>query len=141
MLFRSSALDANVSVGTLSLRGEIAAARVDVPESLAEVFGSKQWGAHLDAAIPVWRPKIVGLRNGVLNAALRAEYVDYNAGTFRTTSRPIRDDVRALVPGFTFRPVTGTVFKVNYRRQWTRDLLGNATSRLGGYQVGMATYF
>ena len=47
----------------------------------------------------------------------------------------------ALVPGLTFHPVAGTVFKVNYRRQWTRDLLGNATSRLGGYQVGMATYF
>ena len=136
-----SAFDANVSVGTLSLRGEIAAARVDVPESLAEVFGSKQWGAHLDAAIPVWRPKILGLRNAVLNAALRAEYVDYNTGTFRTTARPIRDDVFALVPGLTFHPVAGTVFKVNYRRQWTRDLLGNATSRLGGYQVGMATYF
>ena len=136
-----SAFDANVSVGTLSLRGEIAAARVDVPESLAEVFGSKQWGAHLDAAIPVWRPKILGLRNAVLNAALRAEYVDYNTGTFRTTARPIRDDVLALVPGLTFHPVAGTVFKVNYRRQWTRDLLGNATSRLGGYQVGMATYF
>lgn len=136
-----SAFDANVSVGTLSLRGEIAAARVDVPESLAEVFGSKQWGAHLDAAIPVWRPKILGLRNAVLNGALRAEYVDYNTGTFRTTARPIRDDVFALVPGLTFHPVAGTVFKVNYRRQWTRDLLGNATSRLGGYQVGMATYF
>ena len=136
-----SAFDANVAVGALSLRGEIAAARVDVPESLAEIFGSRQWGAHLDAAIPVWRPRVLGLRNAVVNAALRAEYVDYNTGTFRTTARPIRDDVLALVPGLTFHPVAGTVFKVNYRRQWTRDLLGNATARLGGYQVGMATYF
>jgi hypothetical protein len=33
------------------------------------------------------------------------------------------------------------VFKVNYRRHWTRDLLGNPAARLGGYQVGVATYF
>lgn len=136
-----SALDVGVSVGALSLRGEVAVARIDVPESLAEVFGDRQWGAHLDAVVPVWRPRVLGLRNATVNAALRVEYVDYNVGTFRSTARAIRDDVFALVPGLSFRPVAGTVFKVNYRRHWTRDLLGNATARLGGYQVGMATYF
>ncbi len=136
-----AALDAAVAVGALALRGEIAVARIDVPVSLAEVFGNRQWGAHLDAVIPVWRPRVSGLRNATVNAALRVEYVDYNVGTFSSTTRPIRDDVFALVPGLSFRPASGTVFKVNYRRHWTRDLLGNATARLGGYQVGMATYF
>ncbi|MEQ1693338.1 MAG: hypothetical protein ABMA00_18750, partial [Gemmatimonas sp.] len=136
-----SALDVAVSIGTLTLRGEAAMARIDVPESLAELFGNRQWGAHLDAVIPVWRPRVLGLRNATLNAALRVEYVDYNVGTFRSTALPIRDDVFALAPGVTFRPTSGTVFKLNYRRQWTRDLLGNAAGRLGGYQAGMATYF
>ena len=71
----------------------------------------------------------------------RVEYVDYNVGSFSSTGRAIRDDVFALVPGLSFRPTAGTVFKANYRRHWTRDLLGNPTARLGGYQVGVATYF
>ena len=90
---------------------------------------------------PVWRPRLFGMREAVVSAGARAEYVDFNVGAFSSTNRPIRDDVVAVVPGLTFRPVPGTVFKLNYRRQWTRDLLGNPAARLGGYQVGVATYF
>jgi hypothetical protein len=84
---------------------------------------------------------VLGVRSATVNAALRVEYVDYHVGTFSATGRTIRDDVFALVPGLSFRPTAGTVFKANYRRHWTRDLLGNPTARLGGYQIGIATYF
>jgi hypothetical protein len=136
-----AALDMATAVGPLTLRGELARVRVEVPDDLAELFGERQWGAHLDAVIPIWRPRFLGLRGATVNAGLRVEYVDYNVGTFGSTSRPIRDDVFAVVPGLSFRPTAGTVFKANYRRHWTRDLLGNPTARLGGYQVGVATYF
>lgn len=136
-----SALDVTTSLGPLSLRGELAAVRLETPPSLSELFGERQWGAHLDATLPVWRPRLFGLRDAVVSAAFRSEFVDYNVGTFASTGRAIRDDVLAFVPGVTFRPVPGTVFKFNYRRQWTRDLLGNPAARLGGYQVGVATYF
>jgi len=136
-----AALDAGVSVGSLALRGEVAVTRIDLPESLIELFGARQWGAHVDAVMPVWRLNAPGLRNATVSAALRVEYVDYNVGTFSSTARLIRDDVLAVVPGLSFRPAAGTVFKLNYRRQWSRDLLGNATARMGGYQVGIATYF
>lgn len=136
-----AALDLATSLGPLALRGEFATVRVGVPESLAEVFGDQQRGVHFDAVLPVWRPRVAGLRNAVVNAALRLEYVDYNVGTFQSTGGPIRDDVRAIVPGISFRPTSGTVFKANYRREWSRDLVGNPTVRRGGWQVGFATYF
>lgn len=140
-----AALDVATAVGPLTLRGEAARVRVDVPDDLGELFGERQWGAHLDAVVPVWRPRVLarllGLRGATVNAGLRVEYVDYNGGRFRATGRPIRDHVFALVPGLSFRPTAGTVFKANYRRHWTRDLLGNPAARMGGYQVGMATYF
>lgn len=136
-----AALDVSTTLGPLALRGEFASVRVGVPDDLAEVFGDRQVGAHLDAVMPVWRPRVVGLRNAVVNAALRLEYVDYNVGRFTSTGGPIRDDVRAIVPGLSFRPTSGTVFKANYRREWSRDLVGNPTVRRGGWQVGFATYF
>ena len=114
----------------------MATSRVDVPDDLTELFAERQWGAFVDAVAPVWYPRVLGLRGATVNAALRVEYVDYNVGSFVSTGLPIRDDVFAVVPGVSFRPIAGTVFKANYRRQWTRDLLGNPTARLGGYQFG-----
>ena len=76
-----------------------------------------------------------------VSLALRLEHVDYNVGTFRSTGGAIHDEVTAVVPGLSVRPTPGTVLKVNYRRQWSRDLVGNPIARLGGYQVGFATYF
>ncbi len=136
-----TALDAAVAVGPMTLRGEAAMTRVAVPASLIEVFGSRQHGAHVDAVVPIWKPRVAGIRGAVVNAALRLEYIDYNVGTFESTGDPIRDDVRAIVPGLSFRPSASTVFKANYRREWHRDLLGNPTVRRAGWQVGFATYF
>lgn len=138
------AVDFGTAVRAVSVRGEVAATRVNVPDDLAELFGDRQWGAHVDVVAPVWRPGFLrrfGLRNAVFNGALRLEHVDYNRGTFRSTGQRIRDEVTAVVPGLSFRPTPGTVFKANYRRHWTRDLLGNPVAMMGGYQVGFATYF
>lgn len=137
---RVTAIDFNSAIGAMTLRGELASARIDVPGNLTEVFGARQWGAHLDAVVAVWKPQFLGLRTS-LNAGVRVEYVDYNVGTFSSTGGSIRDDIVAVVPGISFRPTSGTVFKANYRRQRTRDLLGNPAARSGGYQVGIATYF
>ena len=136
-----TALDVATTVGPLTVRGEAALVQVAVPASLLEVFGSRQHGVHVDAVLPIWKPRVAGMRGAAVNAALRLEYVDYNVGTFRSTGDPIRDDVRAIVPGLSFRPSASTVFKANYRREWHRDLLGNPTVRRGGWQVGFATYF
>jgi hypothetical protein len=136
-----SAVDVATSIGRFSLRGEAALVHLDVPQALAGLYGSRQFGAHLDASVPLWRPRFFGLRESVLGAALRTEYVDYNGGTLRATGKAARDEVFAVVPGLVYRPVPGTAFKFNYRRQWSWDLIGNAAARLGGYQIGVATYF
>jgi hypothetical protein len=136
-----AAVDLSTVLGPLSVRGEVAQAWIDVPPTLAELFGQRQWGGHLDLVLPVLRRRMLGMRDATVNAALRLEHVDYNIGRFSSTGRPIRDEVTAIVPGVSFRPTANTVFKANYRRQRMRDVLGNPAARLGGYQVGFATYF
>ena len=84
---------------------------------------------------------MLGLPRATVNAALRLEHIDYNVGRFSTTGRSIGDEVTAIVPGVSFRPAPNTVFKANYRWQRSRDVLRNDPARLGGYQVGFATYF
>jgi len=136
-----SALDFGASVGPTVVRAEVAYASIDVPSSLAELFGDKQWGGHLDIVVPVWHPRMLGYESAVVSAALRIEKVDYNVGSFSSTGEPIRDDVTALVPGVSFRPTSGTVFRANYRYHWARDFAGNPTVRTAGFQLGLATYF
>ena len=136
-----AAVDVTTAIGPLSLRGEATRVWVDVPPSLGEIFGGEQRGVHLDAVLPVLRRRMFGLPNATVNAALRLEHVDYNVGRFSSTGREIRDETSAVVAGLSLRPTANTVFKANYRRQWTRDVLGNPAARLGGYQVGFATYF
>ena len=135
------AVDLGATVGLVELRGEAAFAVIDVPPGLVEIFGSRQWGAHLDVLVPVWRPVFFGYTDAVLTAGLRLEAIDYNRGTFSSTGQSIGDEVTAIVPSLSFRPTPGTVFRVNYRYHWIRDMQGNDPARRAGFQLGLATYF
>lgn len=135
------AVDFNTAIRRLVLRGEIAWARVNVPDDLAELLGERQWGFYLDAVLPVWRPAIRGLPNPVVSLGLRLERVDFNQGSFSSTGLRIYDEISAVVGSLSFRPVSGTVFRANYRWESFRDAQGNPPSRTGGFQVGLATYF
>jgi hypothetical protein len=135
------AVDFNAEAHGLQLRGEAAWANVDVPDDLAEISGERQWGVHLDAVLPVWRPVIRGLPDPEVSVGLRLELVDFNRGTFSSTGDKIFDETKALTASVSFRPAAGTVFLVNYRRESSRDLLGNTATRTGGFQLGFATYF
>jgi hypothetical protein len=136
-----AAIDLTTEVGSASVRGEMALAWIDVPNDLREVFGNRQWGFHIDAVVPLWRPRIRALTGAVVNGVLRIERVDYNRGTFSSTAASIGDEVTAVVTGATFHPAAGTVLKANYRREWIRDLQGNAIVHRAGFQFGLATYF
>jgi hypothetical protein len=136
-----SALDIGASIGPAVVRAELAYASIDVPSSLQELFADIQWGGHVDVVVPVWHPSIQGYESAVVSAALRIEKVDYNVGSFSSTGGSIRDDITAVVPGVSFRPTAGSVFRVNYRYHWTRDFPGNPTVRSAGFQLGLATYF
>jgi hypothetical protein len=138
---RILAFDGRTTVGPIRLTSEVAFAEVAIPDGLIELFGANQWGAYLDAVAVAWEPRIPGYPEAEVRAGFRIEHADYNVGTFASTGEEIRDDVTAWVPMVSFRPAPGTVLRINYRRHWTRDFVGNPTTRLGGLQVGFATYF
>ena len=135
------ALDVGGSLGRISLQSEVALATVDVPEGLATLHGRRQWGAYVDVVAPVWRPRFRGYDEASVSVGLRLEAVDYNMGTFPSTSEPIGDDVLAIVPGVSFRPTADTVLRANYRYHWVTDFQGNEPARVAGFQFGFATYF
>lgn len=135
------AVDLATDIGPVTLRGETAWARIDLPPDLGELLADRQWGFYLDATLPVWRPRIRGLERPVVSAVVRLERVDLNQGRFSATGLDRGDDVNAVTAGISFRPAAGTVFRAHYRYQTTRDLLGNPPSRTAGFQVGFATFF
>lgn len=125
----------------ITLRGEAALARIELPPSLADVNGARQWGVHVDLVAPVWRPERGVLRGSVLSLSTRLEHIDLNVGRFDATAQLIGDDRSAIVLGVSLRPTAGTLFKMNYRREWAHDLLRNAAARSAALQFGLASYF
>ena len=137
------AIDFNTTLPVLKtvLTGEWAWVRVDVPASYSQQFGRRQQGGFVDVVQPLHRGRMLGFDRAVLNLALRLEYVDWNAGRFRETGGDIGDEAFALVPALSFRPSAQTVFRLNYRCIWQRDLLKNPAARTAGFQFGIASYF
>ena len=123
------------------INGELVLAKVDVPSTYSQQFGSEQRGAFIDIVQPILRKRILGWDNASLNFAIRGEYGDYNVGEFNELGDKISDEIKAVVPAISFRPSPNTVMRINYRYQWQRDILGNPDSKTSGFQLGIATYF
>lgn len=135
------ALDAGASLGPAELRAELARVALEVPEGLAEIFGDRQWGAHLDVTLPVLRPRVAGYPDAVVALVARGEHVDLNDGEFSSTGLAIGDEITGLTAGLAFRPSSATVFRAHARWEWIRDFVGNPRARRAGLQLGFATYF
>lgn len=116
-------------------------ATADVPPTYTQQFGERQQGGFLDIVQPVVRKRMLGWDDAVVNVAVRGEYADYNVGKFKDTGGNISDHVFAVVPAISFRPSVQTVFRINYRYEWRKDILGNPASKMAGFQVGLSTYF
>ena len=137
------ALDFNTTISRTGtyLFAEWAFVQVDVPDTYTQQFGEKQTGGFLDIVQPVFRQPFFGFEQSVINASCRFEYVDWNRGQFNETGGNIFDDFFSLVPSLSWRPHTQTVFRLNYRYNWQRDLLGNPPSKTAGFQFGFSSYF
>lgn len=135
------AFDYNLSLGKLQVNGEIASVKVAVPSTYTQQFGTKQVGGHLDLIYPIRKGSFFDWEKTIVNLNFRAEYVDYNQGTFLETGDNIFDEVVAIVPGVSLRIQSNTVLRANYRYHWTRDILGNPAARTAGFQFGVASYF
>ena len=137
------AVDFNTTIpgSQTAVNGEWAWVKINVPETYTEQFGRKQRGGFVDLVQPVLKKSMFGFDNAVLNVAARIEYVDWNKGKFSSTGGAIGDDLFAIVPAISWRPSAQTVIRLNYRRHWQHDLLGNPPSKLAGFQFGLSTYF
>ena len=84
---------------------------------------------------------MLGWNDAVLNLSCRLEYVDWNVGRFKQTAGNIADDLWSIMPAVSFRPTSQTIFRLNYRVQKQRDLLGNPPANTAGFIFGVSTYF
>lgn len=123
------------------INAEWAWVNIDVPETYSQQFGGKQAGGFVDIVQPLARRSIFGFERSVINAALRAEYVDWNIGKFNETGTNIREDFVSIMPGLSWRPTSQTVIRLNYRYNWLTDILGNEPSKTAGFQMGFSSYF
>ncbi len=137
------AVDFNTTVPVTKtyIVAEWAFVNVDVPDTYTQQYGKKQAGGFLDMVQPIIRKNIFGFEKSVINAVCRLEYVDWNKGKFNETGGNISEDFVSIVPGFSWRPTSQTVIRLNYRYNWTTDLLGNPASKTAGFQFGFSTYF
>jgi hypothetical protein len=123
------------------INAEWAWVNVDVPESYSQQFGSHQAGGFIDFVQPVFRGNVMGFERSVLNAAVRAEYVDWNKDSFNETGTTIREDFVSVIPGISWRPTSQMVVRLNYRYNWLTDTFGNPASKTAGFQFGFSSYF
>lgn len=121
--------------------GEYAFVNVDVPSTYGQQFGGKQRGGFVDIVQPVLRRQMFGFDQAVVNVAVRLEMVDWNNGKFIETGTKIGDELKAIVPGISFRPTQQTVIRLNYRYEKIWDLFGNPPAKAGGIQFGISSYF
>ena len=121
--------------------GEYVWAKIEVPDTYSQQFGSKQQGGFLDIIQPIIKKSMFGWGQAVLNLALRLEYTDYNVESFNETGGNIFDHRKSIVPAISFRPSSETVFRFNYRMDRERDILGNPSIKTVGYQFGFSSYF
>jgi len=137
------AIDCNFTLPGLDtyVTGEFAFVKVEIPSSYTQQYGNKQNGGFIDIVQPVLKKRIWVWGQATLNLALRFEYVDWNVGEFTETGDNIGDDLWSIVSGISFRPISQTVFRLNYRYLEQRDLLANAPSRTAGFSFGLSTYF
>ena len=137
------AIDFNTTIkktGTYIV-GEVAFINVDVPVTFTQQYGTRQWGAFVDVVQPVLKRKILNWNDATFNLAARLDYVDWNVGTFNETNTDIGEELIAITPAISFRPSAQTVFRLNYRYQWQKDILNNPAAKKASWLFGFSTYF
>ena len=114
---------------------------VQVPQNFNAQFGTRQQGGFIDIVQPILQRKMLGWEDATLNIATRFEYIDWNMGIFSSTEKNIADDLWSIMPAISFRPNAQSVFRINYRYQKQKDIIGNPAATTGGFSVGLSTYF
>lgn len=135
------ALDFSGQLNKATAQGEFVFADIDVPSELTDIFGNRQNGGFVELLYPVLNRRILSYDEAKIILSIRLENIDYNYGRFSITHHEIRDEIKAIAGGISFRPTPSTVFRANYRHHWEFDALGNPPVKIAGFQVGFASYF
>lgn len=137
------ALDFNTTLKKLGtyITAEAAFVNIDLPAGYTQQYGDRQFGFFADIVQPVLKREIFNWKNATLNLAFRLDYVDWNDGKFRETNESIGDELIAITPAVSFRPTAQTVFRLNYRYEWQRDVPGNPPVRRASWLFGFSSYF
>lgn len=137
------AIDWNTTIQTTNtyIVGEAAFVKVETPESYTPQYGNKQHGFFIDVVQAVYKNKIFEWEDATFNLAARFDYVDWNVGKFKETDTNIGDQLLAVTPGISFRPTPKTVFRINYRYQWQKDIINNPAERAATWYMGFSSYF
>lgn len=140
------AIDYHTDFEKVEFKGEYVMANIDVDQSLEPLYGTRQWGGFIEIDYELIEGKLFGFEHANVSLVSRFEKVDLNVGDFENTIVVLEDPTKydhetALSGGISFRPISRTIFKVNYRYHWIRDLVGNTAARKAGIQVGIASYF
>jgi len=137
------AIDWNTTIprwGT-EIIGEIAWINVQTPDTYTQQYGNKQRGLFVDVVQPIYQNKILEWEEATINLAARVDYVDWNRGRFHETGTRIGDELLAFTPAISFRPTSRTVFRINYRYQWQKDIINNPAEQAATWYMGFSTYF
>jgi len=137
------AIDWNTTIQATNtyIVGEAAFVKVETPESYTPQYGNKQHGFFIDVVQAVYKNKIFEWEDATFNLAARFDYVDWNVGKFKETDTNIGDQLLAVTPGISFRPTPKTVFRINYRYQWQKDIINNPAERAATWYMGFSSYF
>ena len=121
--------------------GETSWIKVDTPDNYTEQYGRKQFGFFMDVIQPVYQRRVLNWEEATFNIAARVDYVDWNIGKFNSTQTKIGDELLAITPAISFRPTPQTVFRINYRYEWQKDIINNPAEQAATWYLGFSTYF
>lgn len=121
--------------------GEAAWVWVQTPDTYTQQYGNKQQGVFMDIVQPVYKHKIFEWEDATFNVAARFDYVDWNVGKFTETNTNIGDQIISVTPAISFRPTPKTVFRINYRYEWQKDILNNPAEKAATWYMGFSSYF
>lgn len=140
---RVYAIDLNTTIRPTKTQiiGEVAWVQVETPKTYTQQYGNKQHGFFVDVIQPVFVGKVLEWEDATLNFSTRLDYVDWNVGRFHETQTRIGDELIAVTPSISFRPTPKTVFRVNYRYEWQRDIIRNPFEKAATWLIGFSTYF
>lgn len=119
--------------GPLSLKGEYAHARIDLPSQLVGFLAGNQQGVYAQVGYRFLHRLSPVFPNSSLTGVVRLDAVDFDTA--------VKGDAQQRVTvGLNFRPVDDTVFKLDYQYNRTADGVNNITPGRA-LLFSVATYF